>query len=52
MDSKREGKGELKTKKIHYVGDFKNDRFNGKGKLEFLTQGHEYDGDFKNNNRI
>ena len=49
VDSKREGKGELKTKRIHYEGDFKYDKFNGKGKLEFVKEGHSYEGEFKNN---
>ena len=49
VDNKREGNGELKTKRIHYVGEFKYDRFNGKGKLEFVKEGHYYEGDFKDN---
>ena len=49
VDSKREGKGELNTAKIHYEGEFKYDKFNGKGKLIFVKQGHEYEGEFKNN---
>ena len=49
VDNKREGKGELKTDKIHYEGEFKYDKFNGKGKLIFIKQGHEYEGEFKNN---
>ena len=49
VDSKREGKGDLKTKKIHYEGDFKFDKFNGKGKLEFINEGYSYEGEFKNN---
>ena len=49
VDSKREGKGELNTAKIHYEGEFKYDKFNGKGKLIFIKQGHEYEGEFKNN---
>ena len=49
VDSKREGKGELNTARIHYEGEFKYDKFNGKGKLVFIKQGHEYEGEFKNN---
>ena len=49
VDNKREGKGELKTQKIQYDGDFKYDKFNGKGKLLFIKEGHSYEGDFKNN---
>ena len=40
MDSKREGKGQLTTQKIHYVGEFKYDKFNGEGKIEFPKLGH------------
>ena len=49
IDSKREGKGGLKTKRVEYEGEFKNNKFNGKGKLKFLEEGHEYEGEFKNN---
>ena len=49
VDSKREGKGNLKTSKVQYEGEFKYDKFNGKGKLIFVKQGHEYEGEFKNN---
>ena len=49
VDSKREGKGKLKTKRIQYEGEFKYDRFNGKGSLVFLKEGHSYKGEFKNN---
>ena len=49
LDNKRHGRGELKTSKVHYEGEFKYDKFNGKGKLIFLKQGHEYEGEFKDN---
>ena len=49
VDNKREGVGELKTKRIHYEGEFKYDKFNGKGKIEFVKEGHYYEGDFKDN---
>ncbi len=49
VDSKREGKGQLTTQKIHYVGEFKYDKFNGEGKIEFSKLGHKYEGEFKNN---
>ena len=49
VDSKREGKGQLTTQKIHYVGEFKYDKFNGEGKIEFPKLGHKYEGEFKNN---
>ena len=49
MDSNRNGKGDLKTKKIHYIGEFANNKLNGKGKLDFLLDGHEYKGQFIDN---
>ena len=47
--SKREGKGVLDTHKVHYEGEFKNDKFCGKGRIIFKVEGHYYDGDFDNN---
>ena len=49
VNSKREGVGELYTNRIHYIGEFKEDKLNGKGIIEFLKEGHKYEGDFKNN---
>ena len=49
VDNKREGIGELRTKRIHYVGEFKLNKFNGKGKIKFLKEGHSYEGNFVNN---
>ena len=49
IDSKRDGYGELYTNKIHYIGEFKDDKLNGKGIIEFLKEGHVYEGEFKNN---
>ena len=49
VNSKREGYGELYTNRIHYIGEFKSDKLNGKGIIEFLNEGHKYEGDFKNN---
>ena len=49
VDNKREGMGELRTKRINYIGGFKNNKLNGKGKLKFLKEGHSYEGSFLNN---
>ena len=49
VDSKKEGLGELYTNRIHYIGEFKADKLDGKGIIEFLKEGHKYEGDFKNN---
>ena len=49
VNSKREGMGELYTNRIHYIGEFKEDKLDGKGIIEFLKEGHKYEGDFKNN---
>ena len=48
-NSKRHGIGVLDTHKIHYEGEFKNDKLNGKGKITFKNEGHYYEGDFENN---
>ena len=48
-NSKRHGIGVLDTHKIHYEGEFKNDKLNGKGKIIFKNEGHYYEGDFENN---
>ena len=48
-NSKRHGIGVLDTNKIHYEGEFKNDKLNGKGKITFKNEGHYYEGDFENN---
>ena len=49
VNSKREGMGELYTNRIHYIGEFKGDKLEGKGFIEFLKEGHKFQGDFKNN---
>ena len=48
-NSKREGKGVLDTHKIHYEGEFKNEKLSGKGRITFKVEGHYYEGDFDNN---
>ena len=49
VNSQREGYGELHTNRIHYKGEFKEDKLDGKGVIEFLKEGHKYEGEFKNN---
>ena len=49
VHSKRHGKGILENRKIHYEGEFKNDKLSGKGKIIFKEEGHVYEGDFENN---
>ena len=45
----REGKGDLITDNYHYIGEFKNNKLNGKGKIEFIKEGKTYEGEFENN---
>ena len=45
----KNGKGELFTKKLHYKGNFENNKISGNGKIEFIDCGHMYEGQFKNN---
>ena len=49
VNSQREGFGELYTNRFHYIGEFKDNKLNGKGIIEFLKEGHKYEGDFLNN---
>ena len=49
LNSKRHGKGVLDTHKVHYEGEFKNDKLSGKGRITFKNEGHYYEGDFDNN---
>ena len=48
-NSKRHGKGVLDTHKVHYEGEFKNDKLCGKGRIVFKTEGHYYEGEFSEN---
>ena len=45
--TRRWGKGDLTTDRIHYEGDFYNNQIHGKGRIKFLRDGIEYKGDFK-----
>ena len=47
INTKRWGKGDLTTDKIHYEGDFYNNQIHGKGRIKFLREGIEYMGTFK-----
>ena len=47
-NTRRWGKGDLTTEKIHYEGDFVNNQMHGKGRILFLRDGIEYQGTFKN----
>ncbi len=49
VDSRRHGEGEFISKNIKYVGEFKNNKMDGKGKIKFTQEGHEYEGEFYNN---
>ena len=49
LNNNRCGEGDLTTEKYHYVGEFKKNKFNGKGKIEFLNDGSVYEGDFEDN---
>ena len=46
-NTKRWGKGDLTTDKIHYEGDFYNNKIHGNGRIKFLREGIEYIGTFK-----
>ena len=46
-NTRRWGKGDLTTDKIHYEGDFVNNQMHGKGRIIFLRDGIEYQGTFK-----
>ncbi len=46
VDSKREGFGELDTKKANYKGEFKDNKFNGHGKVRNKEDGSEIEADF------
>ena len=48
MNTKRWGKGDLTTDKIHYEGHFYNNQIHGNGRIKFLREGIEYKGTFKN----
>ena len=48
-NSKRHGKGVLDTHKVHYEGEFKNDKLCGKGRIVFKLEGHYYEGEFSEN---
>ena len=47
-DSKRHGKGILDTLKIHYEGEFRDDKLCGNGRVIFKIEGHIYEGQFDN----
>ena len=49
VKSKRHGKGILETHKIHYEGDFIDDKLSGRGTIVFKNEGHTYEGQFNNN---
>jgi hypothetical protein len=49
VDSRKQGKGEYITENIKYIGEFNNNKMDGKGKIKFLKEGHEYQGEFYNN---
>ena len=49
VNSLREGQGDLDTNRLHYKGQFFNDRLNGKGIIHFKVEGHDYEGEFKDN---
>ena len=49
VKSKRHGKGILETHKIHYEGDFVDDKLSGRGTIVFKNEGHTYEGQFNNN---
>ena len=49
-NTRRWGKGELTTERIHYVGDFENNQMHGKGRIKFLRDGIEYEGTFRKDN--
>ena len=49
-NTRRWGKGELTTDRIHYKGDFVNNQMHGNGRIIFLRDGIEYEGSFVKDN--
>ena len=49
-NTRRWGKGELSTDRIHYQGDFENNQMHGNGRIRFLRDGIEYQGTFVRDN--
>ena len=49
IDDIRFGEGDLTTKNYHYIGEFRNNKFDGKGKIEFFNEGKTYEGQFQDN---
>ena len=49
-NTRRWGKGELTTERLHYVGDFENNQMHGNGRIKFLRDGIEYEGTFRKDN--
>ena len=48
VGSKRDGYGELETEKAYYRGEFKNDKFHGRGKIKLKEDDSEFEGIFRN----
>ena len=48
VGSKRDGYGELDTKKANYRGEFKNNKFHGHGKIRIKEDDSEFEGIFRN----
>ena len=49
INSIRDGNGELTTENYKYSGQFKDNKFNGKGKIEFINEESTYEGQFEDN---
>ena len=48
VDSKKEGFGELDTPKAYYRGEFKNNKFHGRGRIRIKEDESEIEGVFRN----
>jgi hypothetical protein len=51
LNGKRNGKGEYKSKDLHYIGNWLNGKMHGEGILVFLADESSYDGNFENDKR-
>jgi len=49
INSIRDGNGELTTENYKYSGQFKDNKFNGKGEIEFINEESTYEGQFEDN---
>ena len=49
VDDKKQGCGKEITNQMVYIGEFNEDKIEGKGKITFVQNGDVYEGEFRNN---